>query len=483
MSNIDFYIKQVQYKLDQASLFYITNDAERAIGLENLLENYYIVALDDSDIFTNLHLRRKNIFSFENARGELNELYRSSAKMLDEEIVKEYIESKSKDFKKKYFQTFKITGAFESRAQEYGAELLNTSARLNMQFENKIPQFLNLSKAGIKFPETEIGKLGDFEFKKLEKQMKGKFVVQFNRGHTGSGTIMIENKEDFDQLRSEFSERPARISKFIEGFAYTVNACVLENGIFAGGLSYQITGVKDIAPSKGSTVGNDFAFREMITDQRKNEILQEIQKIGTAMQAQGFKGLFGVDLIINNDGIFVIEINARQPASIPFYTKLQIKAGQVPLSLLHLTAFLEIKNNLNAEEYSMQNLEPVDAAQVFLRNIEDRPFLVKSRLKTGVYKLAGTVDRMNDPRDESPSVLKINEELDKYLLRLNDGYSIEDIKVDDGGFILLTQLKGKRINSGRELARLQTVQKLVDPSGKLAPWTIEVLKAVKDFYK
>ena len=92
MSDIDFYLKQVNYKLKETPLFYIANDAERALGLEGLLENFFIVCMDDSDIYSNIHTKYGNIFSLENKTGELNAVFRSSAKLLDSELVKEFIE-------------------------------------------------------------------------------------------------------------------------------------------------------------------------------------------------------------------------------------------------------------------------------------------------------------------------------------------------------------------------------------------------------
>ena len=110
MSDIDFYLKQVNYKLKETPLFYIANDAERALGLEGLLENFFIVCMDDSDIYSNIHTKYGNIFSLENKTGELNAVFRSSAKLLDSELVKEFIEQKSQGKKDRFFQTFKLWG-------------------------------------------------------------------------------------------------------------------------------------------------------------------------------------------------------------------------------------------------------------------------------------------------------------------------------------------------------------------------------------
>jgi len=468
----DFYLKQINYKLDKVPLFFITNDPERALGLEKLLQNYYIVCLDDSDIFTNLHLKVSNIFSLENSTKDLNAIFRSSAKLLDAEPVRQFI--KSKDGKFLYFQTFKISSAFEERAKEYGAMLVNTNSILNQEFENKIPQYENLEPAGIRFPKTLITKLNGANYRYLKKTLDNKLVVQFNRGHTGSGTKIITGEGDYKELQALFPERVARISEFIEGYPYTLNAVASKNGVFIGGLSYQVTGVKGIAPSKAATVGNDFSYRKGITKKIKDQILEQVKKIGDAMIKKGFLGMFGVDLIVRGNEIFIIEVNARQPASIPLYTKLQLMQGQIPLSMLHIMEFLKIANHEDAKSYSRENIEPTAGGQVFLRNNSKKPFAIKGRVKTGVYKMKG--ERGADT--DGVSIIKLGESIEKTVCFQKDGYSIEDI---DGGFLLLSQLKGKRINPGGELARIQAIQGLVGEDGLPHPWVIESLLAVKEY--
>lgn len=475
MKDLDFYIKQINHRLNGSALFYITNDPERGIGLEGLLQNYYIVALDDSDIYTNIHFQHGNIFSLENKEGDLNAIFRSSAKLLDEPTVKEYIENNSEEKGKKlkrYFQTFKISSAFEQRAKAYNAEILNTSSELNQKFENKISQYTELSKNGANFPKTIISKLEDIDYKKLKKELGNKFVVQFNRGHTGTGTKVINQKEEYKNLQKIFPERTARITEYVRGLPYTINACVGKMGVFAGGLNYQITGVPELAPSQGATVGNDFSFRQGIDKEIQKKIYKQVQLIGKTMKAHGYIGLFGLDLIVQSDKVFVIEVNARQPASVPMYTKLQLMAGEIPLSLIHIGENLGVHCFQKPEIYSERNMKPINAGQIFLRNQKNEPFLIKGRVKSGVYKLKG--------KSTDQKGLNIDENADKMIVLEKEAYNISEI--ENGGFLLLTQLNGKRVNPTNELARIQSLQPIVDKKGLPMEWYKEVLTSIEQYY-
>lgn len=456
LEELDKLIGQVNKRLETSPLFYVTNDVERALGLEGLLQNFHIVCMDDSNIVDQMFESGKSVFSLEHETKELNKVFRNSVKLLSEPAVKFFIDSK--DGGEKYFQTFKISSGFERIAGEYNAKVLNTSAELNMQFENKISQYQRLSPAGVKFPETIVGALKDFTFADIKAKLGEKFVVQFNRGHTGSGTHFISDENAFNTLVQQFPERIARVSKFVNGIPYTLNACIASNGVFIGGLNYQITGVEKIAQSKAATVGNDFSYRNGVDQAVLEKIIQQTNLIGSEMTNAGFKGLFGVDLIIDNGEVYIIEINARQPASIPFYTKLQLKNNQVPLSLLHIAEFLGIEDELDAKEYSLNNLQPINAGQIFLRNIEQNDVEIKAEVKTGIYEVT--------EKDE--------------LNFVKPAYSIDD--VNESNFLLLTQKKGKLIKNGREIARIQAFQSLINKENnedQPYDWVMNALLDVK----
>ena len=416
-----------------------------------------MVCVDDSYILDGLRKSNVKYFSLEEDSGELNSLYRNSAKLLMQEEVKDYIHENGG--KQKYFQTFKISARFEKLVERkmYDGVLLNTSSELNKLFEEKISQYELLSGGSVHLPDTVVGALKTFEYKLLKQDLGERLVLQFNRGHTGEGTIFIESDDDLQKLQNEFPERIVRIAKFVQGIPYTINACVYRDQVFMGGLSYQITGEKHLTNFAGGTVGNDFSFRVGISDETYIKIFEQVSEIGGKMAARGYKGLFGVDFILDEDGqVFIIEINARQPASIPYFTKLQLSNNQIPLALLHLMAFLDIREKLDVQKYSQEAMRPIQASQVFKRNLLDRPIIVDSISKTGRY---------------------IFDDMEKMTLQyIGSSYDINE--VGNNEFLLLTQKYGKRVNAGNELARVQMKQAAVDSGGKLKHWVLDIFNSI-----
>lgn len=471
------YIDLVNSRIAKNGLYYFCNDAERAIGLEKYLKNYHIITIDDNDMVDLLDSSGISIFSLEKSQGKLNTIYRNSAKLLESPEVIDFLSSNKSD--SKFFQTFKISSRFEKLALKFNAKILNTTSILNKKFENKISQYQSLSNSDINFPDTIIARLNETSYDDLVSKLGTKFVIQFDRGHTGSGTVFCENQGQFDLLVASSGTRLVRISRFIDGVPYTINCVVGSKGVYAGNLSKQLTGIKFLTDKQGGTVGNDFMHN--LDDNMTDRIYKQVQSIGKLMQKDDYLGLFGVDLIIRDNEVFVIEINARQPASIPYATKLDIKRNVIPLSLIHLLEMLDIDHDIEPISYSRQAMTNIQASQIFLRNTSDLTVTIKGEVKTGVYRLQSddmAYDFKGDDMILKRNTIFLDEEKDKPLVWQNSGYSIDDIK--DGGMIILAPKTGKEISAGSEIARIQVLHSVSSVDG-VNQWVIEAMKAINHY--
>jgi len=86
------------------------------------------------------------------------------------------------------------------------------------------------------------------------------------------------------------------------------------------------------------------------------------------MMKNGWKGLFGVDFMRERKNWFVVEINARQPASVNLETIYQQKKGPgLTIMAIHLAALLDIPlpNDCLEIQNSIQKLE--QGAQILIR--------------------------------------------------------------------------------------------------------------------
>lgn len=458
-------IEQVNSALDNRSLIYFARDAERGLGLEKYINNYYIAAIEDGYIVDQLGQKAfslmKNIQVGTSSTLELV----SNAKTI--EWVKTI--TQSQPF---FAQLFQFSQPAVHKLEALGGSVLNNSANLNRKFEDKLSQVKVFSAKGIKFPEYEVVTLKEQTYEEVSELMGDEnFVVQINRAHTGSGTFFIKDSIDWDSVINSYSGNEVKISKFVDGDSYTINGCVTKKGIYIAGLQYQITGIPELTHGLGSTVGNDFSFANNLSDNVRTDIFQLAKKVGEVMSEGGFRGLFGIDVLVENESVYLVEVNARQTANISLQTKLEILNEKIPLSLINLAEWL----NIDLEFEPFKEIEKLEGSQVFLRSRVDG-FKVSEQLKSGVYRLQSDNAALLMP---DSLVINIDEEKDKPLIWQRDGYSVEDINQD--GFILIAQKLDTIKNSFDEVARLQFDKGVIlSQNGRtiVTPWVIEAMQEI-----
>ena len=241
------------------------------------------------------------------------------------------------------FLVFKNTARIEPITRAHGWKLVNPLASLSERVENKITQVAWLeNSAAYYLPKHEVGPL------KRVAWTGEPFVLQWGHGHTGDGTILVDSQTELDKWRARFPYRMTRVSALITGPSFTVNALVAGDDVLIGNVSYQITGMAPFTDSRFATVGNDWsAVRSILTEAELRSIENLAKDIGMRLKDSGWRGLYGVDIMRDDERgrIFLIEVNARQPASTPFESFLQSSErakGAVGITMFeaHLKALL-----------------------------------------------------------------------------------------------------------------------------------------------
>ncbi len=417
MDDIKSISKKINSKIGKHHYYYISNEIEHGLGLSDYIENFTHVCLNDNYVVDYLKKEKKRVLCLDREKEKI----RSSAMLLEKVDIK----------KGDYVQTFKISPQLEKLVLQKKANLVNTTTQLNWMFERKIPQGNYFLNANINTPKFVSGKLLLLDFKSLKRELGEELVVQFDRGHTGSGTHFVHKESQYLAIVQKFPQREARISSKVEGKTYTVNACMTKRGLFCGGISEQFTGVEGLVAEKGGTVGNN--FNHDLPEIAVSKLKEELSKVEFLHARFGFRGLFGLDFIWNENlkEIFVIEMNARQTMSVPFHFALQVMNNQVPLGILHVADFLSLDIDLNPSDYNDVGLSKIEASQIFKRNMLDDDFEISSEMKTGEYILG---------IDDQPRFLR-------------ECYSIRKISTEN--ILFIAQKNGQKIKHGGEILRVQ----------------------------
>lgn len=472
MDTLDSLVEKVNKATADSPIFFLTNDAERGLGLEKLLKSYHVVCIDDNQIVDYMKKDGVKLFCLEQELQILNSIYRNSNRLLRHPRTQKYLKANMKS-DRAYAMFFKIAPNIERTCESLHLSLINTTSELNRKFELKVSQYNSIKDIGLRLPKTICARLEELSFEQLTNEIGPHIVLQFNRGHTGKGTEFINSKGIFNEIQKKFPKRLVKCAEHIVGDAYTINACITKHGVCWGGLSYQITGIEELTAKVAGTVGNDWHYPVFLSKSVKKDIADQTVKAGEAMAKEGFKGMFGLDFVIDNrsNKAYLIEINARQPASIPMFTKLQLYQKQIPLNLLAIAEFLDIEYQIDVKAYNERGYQQINAAQVFLRNKYKKKARVIGGVTVGSYSLLGESQAYNwdqGKQSQKENVIFLDEDRAQPLVFNNEAYAIDGIEA--AGLIVLCAREGKVIESNAEVARIQTLQSVLNKKGQLLHW-------------
>ena len=448
--------------LKNKTIFYVAPDPLWATGLEGVLPDYKVICVDDSDVVPYLQEKGVSVFCLERELGKQNIVFRNSAKILSEEKVTHFIKNNSSSTPN--IIVFKPSPSLERIAQEQDFNLIAVSSNLNRTFEDKILFSEILEKLRIRLPSWEEVIISLDIFKELELKFDLPFVIQLGRGFAGSSTYFVNSEKNFQDLCQAEQGKTAKVSQFIKGTPYTLNACVTKKGVLISRPFYQITGRLKFTRSVGGTCGNDFS-REDLGNNTLSQIYSSTQKIGEYMGEKGFKGIFGLDFIVDNNQIYFIENNARLVASIPLFTRMQLEKNEAPLLLSHILELLDINYHFDFNEEQKKLEEKKYGAQLILRNIFPYPVILNNEFKSGIYKL-----------EQDKLVLQRNT-VD--FMELGKKTEIQLIESKPDEFLIISAAQGRKVNPGIEFARVQTRSQIVSKDENLSEEVEKVADIVK----
>lgn len=458
-------------KLNSTALVYVTVEVERALGLEQLLPNYHIICYEDSPIIDELLSKGISVFSV--ARNGLeNQVRKTTAAMLKAPEVKEHIQKVSEG---KHFllQTFHPTPMFSYQAKQYDCTLLNNEVELTEDITDKLTLAEVMNQQKIQIPKFTVEKLNNVSWEETCQKLEStKLVIQNRKSHTGEGTYILDSEADLLALKSEAGENEFKVSQYIAGDSWTINGCIYRETTLVGGLSYQITGIPELTNHPGSTVGNDWCAAHLLSEVVTEKIKKMTVEVGNLLISRKYKGLFGIDVVVENEEVYLIEVNTRQTANIPMQSFLEQAEGVTPLAVFHLYEFM----NIDETSYEFKLLS---GAQLFNRAKQD--LNVNSQVKIGEYRLqSDNAAHDFDHNTSSEGVIFLDEDQDKPLVWQGATYNVTQISPT--GMQLLAGTLGS-YKENQELARIQTRVELVDKERIVKPWAIEALLAVEKLQK
>jgi hypothetical protein len=226
-----------------------------------------------------------------------------------------------------------------------------------------------------------------------QHELSSDVVIQTAYGDSGKTTFFVSNEDNYQQYAKTIeAEEKVKIMKKIDCVQIAIEAVATKNGTFVGPILTEIIGHPDLTPYQGGWCGNDIGA-SIFDEKTQNTIYKNTELLGEALYAEGYRGYFEVDYLLDKDfaddmPVYLGEINPRVTGISALTNMSEFCQQNIPLFLLHLLEFSEIKLSIDAQEFNQKskNFEHPKFGQLIFKCLDDELKIVTEILKTGVYK-------------------------------------------------------------------------------------------------
>lgn len=272
---------------------------------------------------------------------------------------------------------------------------LSTKAKTVSSLENKavIRQELagQLNFPAYKIIDQPAGGEIDKIYQELSDQLGSVLIVQAADLSGGKGTFKASDVRTFkaavSQIKSASIDPRLVVSAYVaNGQDRSIQACVTSQAVFSGPLQSPIVAHPSLVHPQ---VGMQFTGAVIDARHQSPALLHQaeayVQAVGSYLKALGYRGIFGLDLMIGPEGqLYTIEANVRITGVTPLLATFY-KDGQVPFYLLHC---LELGGyDYEIADSTVDLASYGDASLVIMHNRTDRSLNYGQTFPAGIYRL------------------------------------------------------------------------------------------------
>ena len=166
---------------------------------------------------------------------------------------------------------------------------------------------------------------------------KAKFVVQAPIASGGYGTFILGSNNGLEIQKEIISGCEYLVSKFLsQSISVNAHLIIFDEEILLTPCSVQI--MKE-SNNRLFYRGADFITYKKIPERGRKKFEQELLVVGQKMQRMGYRGICGIDGMITEEAVYILEVNNRFQASTPLINLSLSKIGLPSLHKLNCWAF------------------------------------------------------------------------------------------------------------------------------------------------
>jgi hypothetical protein len=280
--------------------------------------------------------------------------------------------------------------ALAAFAVETRRELICPPAELCHWLNDKVNFLAALDGLGLPRLPGRWLRLAEARYAELASEMGAKLVAQLARGVSGSGTVFISSEGEYAAAGARLGDAPVWLAPDVGDLSLNINAIAMDSGTLVSCPNVQLTGLSMLHAAPGGYCGNDYAAAREAPVEILTAVVEQTERIGAWLRSLGFRGLFGLDFVVDQQ-VYAVDLNPRWQGSTGLLTQAEYRAGRLPLAVAELAYRLGLLGESELTCHREGFLDPVTASHISLLHGGPGWARVAGDLRPGVYSPAGFV--------------------------------------------------------------------------------------------
>lgn len=368
--------------------------------------NFKILSCNDCQDDELIRGTGQEVFSLKKEDPFLEVTPMTPGKIIETDLAKKYLAGLTSPFS---FLVYKTYPLFEKICAEEGWHFIGNTIENRERYEDKriFKEIIRgLGIESIPGENIPIEDLTEQKFRDYQKKLgKKKLVLQIAEATWGggSGTFFIDDAAKLNVFFERVAElrktlegkkkelKTVNIAPFIDGTSASIPCCATKYGVLTGSIQSQMIDIPEVGAKLGSRsgifAGHDWCYRKYSA---KSNLAASVvaEKFGKYMYEHGYKGLFGLDFIVEDSGkVWPVECNPRETDAFPLICMLQMESGAVPMQVFHNLELLGTDYKIDFGKINAGYKKSFKASQVLIYNKTDKFVIDRKTLKAGIYEM------------------------------------------------------------------------------------------------
>jgi hypothetical protein len=298
---------------------------------------------------------------------------------------------------------YQTTEGIEEICGKFGWNIIGNSSSLRKEFGHKGRFREILQRLGLPvIPGEQISReeLVSRGYHGLSTRLGGHMVIQLPNVTKGGGrgTFFIRSEGDFRDFLGCISSGSYRgyrvdtviVATYTEGFPASLAVCATQRGALISGIQTQIMDIPEVLKfhrGNGFFCGHDWTYRSY-SDSLNEKAMKIAQRVSEYMWRRGYRGIFGIDLIVDEGAneVYPVECNTRYTGAFPMLSMLHAQNGAIPMDFFHILEFLDVDYEVDVDALNEVYRKPMRGAHIILFNKNHVSLRVNGEARSGVYR-------------------------------------------------------------------------------------------------